>query len=56
MSSFWQMGGYAFYVWTSYGITALVLLIGILKPLWQHQQTLRALRLKRLRNDGGLHR
>ena len=50
MSNFWHMGGYAFYVWTSYGISAVVLGLGVLKPLWQHKQTLRGLRLKRLRN------
>ena len=50
MSDFWHMGGYAFYVWTSYGITTGVLLLGVLKPLWQHKQILRSLRLKRLRN------
>ncbi|MEY4718600.1 MAG: hypothetical protein RL563_1218 [Pseudomonadota bacterium] len=50
MSDFWHMGGYAFYVWTSYGITTGVLLLGVLKPLWQHKQILRGLRLKRLRN------
>lgn len=50
MSNFWHMGGYAFYVWTSYGITALVLIAGIVKPLWGHRQILRSLRQKRLRN------
>jgi len=53
MSNFWHMGGYAFYVWTSYGITTVVLGMGVLKPLWQHKQTLRGLRLKRLRNGQG---
>ena len=32
MSEFFAMGGYAFYVWTSYGLTFLLLLIGVIKP------------------------
>jgi len=49
MSEFLYMGGYAFYVWTSYGIAAAVLLLGVLKPLWQHKQIVRGLLLKRQR-------
>jgi len=26
MDGYFEMGGYAFYVWTSYGVTALVLI------------------------------
>ncbi len=29
MSEFFAMGGYAFYVWGSYGVTALVIVIEI---------------------------
>jgi heme exporter protein D len=48
MSEFFAMGGYAFYVWTSYLLTALVLGANILAP-W--------LALKRLRRRlaGGTH-
>ena len=53
-SAFFNMGGYAFYVWTSYGIATLVLLWGVVKPLWQHRQILRSLVLKRQRNGRGL--
>ena len=38
MAEFLHMGGYAFYVWTSYGITALVLLLNLLVPLWQRKR------------------
>ena len=33
MAEFWHMGGYAFYVWSSYGLAALVLLVNALLPL-----------------------
>ncbi len=51
MSDFWAMGGYAFYVWTSYGIAFLIMLIGIVKPLITHRIQLRELQLKRLRRQ-----
>jgi heme exporter protein D len=51
MSDFWHMGGYAFYVWSSYGIAFLVMLIGIIKPLVEHKQQLRGLKLKRQRGQ-----
>jgi heme exporter protein D len=49
MSEFLHMGGYAFYVWTSYGIAFGIMLFGIIKPLLQHKQQLRQLQLKRKR-------
>lgn len=33
LSDFFNMGGYAFYVWTSYGITLIVLLANLISPL-----------------------
>lgn len=30
--NFFQMGGYAFYVWSSYGLTLIVLLINYFSP------------------------
>lgn len=41
-AEFWEMGGYAFYVWGSFGVTALVVIVEI----WQ----LRAQRRALLRN------
>jgi len=35
LAEFFAMGGYAFYVWTSYAITT-VILVGIV--LWSHRQ------------------
>lgn len=53
MSEFLNMGGYALYVWSSYGIAFALLLMGALKPLLEHKQILRDLRLKRQRGDIG---
>jgi len=46
---FFAMGGYAFYVWVSYGITFVVMLIIVIGPIIQRKQFLRqqVLRLKR---------
>jgi heme exporter protein D len=30
MSDFWAMGGYAWYVWGSYGVTAVVLVLEVI--------------------------
>jgi len=51
MSEFWNMGGYAFYVWTSYGIAFLVMLVGVINPLVSHRVKMRDLQLKRLRGQ-----
>ena len=40
LTEFLHMGGYAFYVWTSYGITLLVLLANIVIPLRQRRKLL----------------
>lgn len=33
LEQFFSMGGYALYVWTSYGIAALVLILNLIAPL-----------------------
>lgn len=33
LQDFFHMGGYAFYVWSAYGIALLVLLANLLSPL-----------------------
>ncbi len=43
---FFAMGGYAFYVWTSYGLTFVVLLMLIIIPMIRHKQFLRELKAK----------
>jgi len=48
---FFDMGGYAFYVWTAYGVTFLVLLINIVLPILQRKQLLRQLILRQKRGQ-----
>jgi heme exporter protein D len=50
LAEFFAMGGYAFYVWTSYGLTLIVLLANIIIPVWQRKQFLRSLALKQQRS------
>jgi len=33
MKEFFHMGGYGFYVWTSYGIALLILVANLLSPI-----------------------
>ena len=40
LTEFFNMGGYAFYVWTSYGIALFVLLINVILPLRQRKKIL----------------
>ena len=51
MAEFFHMGGYAFYVWASYGIAAVVLAANVVMPLQQHRKQLKriAQRQKRAR-------
>ncbi|MCP4187871.1 MAG: heme exporter protein CcmD [Gammaproteobacteria bacterium] len=51
MSEFLNMGGYAAYVWPSYGLAAVVLWLNWYLPRRQHEQLL--LRLKRQHRDTG---
>jgi heme exporter protein D len=39
-SEFFHMGGYAFFVWTSYGIAFVVLLANIISPIMQRKKTI----------------
>jgi heme exporter protein D len=50
ISEFLAMGGYGFYVWSAYGICAVILLLLAWQPIRQRRQLLRQLQLKRLRN------
>lgn len=50
LTEFFYMGGYGFYVWTSYGLTFVVLLCNIIVPVWQRKQLLRTLKLKQQRS------
>ncbi len=39
-SEFFNMGGYAFFVWTSYGLTLLVIVANIVSPLMQRKKVI----------------
>lgn len=42
-SDFLHMGGYAFYVWTAYGLTLVVLSMAVLAPWRRHRRLRREL-------------
>jgi heme exporter protein D len=52
MSDFLAMGGYAKYVWPSFGITAIVLILNLLAARRQLQLTRERLRLRLVRQSG----
>jgi heme exporter protein D len=47
-SEFWGMGGYAFYVWGSFAVTGLLILVEVFLLRKNRNETLK--RLKRMRN------
>jgi len=51
LQEFINMGGYGFYVWTSYGICFVVLLLNLVLPIIQRKQLLRQLALKQKRQE-----
>ena len=40
LKEFFDMGGYGFYVWSSYGIAMIVLLANVLSPILQRRKLL----------------
>lgn len=46
MSDFFHMGGYALYVWISYGVAAVIFIANILLPKYQHKTVLKMLAKK----------
>ncbi len=41
MTDFFAMGGYAFYVWSSFGIAAAIILYNIVEPVLHHRKALK---------------
>lgn len=39
-AEFFDMGGYAFFVWTSYGVTFVVMLANIISPILQRRKVI----------------
>ncbi len=50
MSEFFNMGGYAFYVWLSYGLTAVILIANIIVPKMNERKVKRDLIMRIERN------
>lgn len=44
LASFFAMGGYAVYVWSSYAFAAVVLAVNVVIPLRRHKAVVRKLR------------
>lgn len=40
-SDFFHMGGYAFFVWTSYGLALVIVLANIVSPLLQRKKVIK---------------
>ncbi len=51
LTEFLHMGGYAFYVWTSYGLAAVILIANLLVPMLNARRQRRELS-GRLRREG----
>lgn len=43
LNEFFSMGGYGIYVWSSYGICAVVLLLNVIQPIMRERRTIREL-------------
>jgi heme exporter protein D len=43
-SEFFHMGGYAFYVWTSYALTLIVVVANIVSPVLQRKTVIKRIR------------
>ncbi len=53
LTEFLHMGGYGFYVWTSYGLAFIVLVLNLLMPIWRRKKLISdfARRLRRERRE-----
>jgi heme exporter protein D len=51
LTEFLHMGGYAFYVWTSYGLAAVILIANLLVPMVNARRQRRDL-IGKLRREG----
>ncbi|MDH5570839.1 MAG: heme exporter protein CcmD [Gammaproteobacteria bacterium] len=46
MSEFFHMGGYAFYVWASYGLAFVIMLWHVIIPLQRNKQQIARIKRK----------
>jgi len=54
-SEFFDMGGYAFFVWMSYGLTLIVVVANIVSPIMQRKKVIARIKraIKREQLTGG---
>ena len=51
ISDFFEMGGYAFYVWSSYGLTLVVMLLNFYLPWTKEKNLIRKLSRRSVRSS-----
>ena len=51
MIHFLEMGGYAFYVWSAYGISFVVLVMNIILPIRREKELIRNLAKRQQREE-----
>ena len=51
MHDFFHMGGYALYVWSTYGLAFIVLILNIIIPLHKEKQLLKSIAKKTKRKS-----
>lgn len=49
LSAFLAMGKHGFYVWLAYGLSALIIALNILIPLWQKKRLIHQLKQQQKR-------
>ncbi len=50
-SAFLDMGGYGFYVWLSFGVSAVLILVLIVSSMIGHQQVINNIAIRQQRED-----
>ncbi|MEE8379239.1 MAG: heme exporter protein CcmD [Gammaproteobacteria bacterium] len=51
LQEFLHMGGYGFYVWTSYGLCAIVLILNVIQSLSRQRKIMRELTIRLRRQE-----
>jgi heme exporter protein D len=51
LTEFFSMGGYGVYVWSSYGICLVALLLNIILPIMKERKTMRELQKRLYSSD-----
>jgi heme exporter protein D len=51
MHDFFHMGGYALYVWSTYGLALIVLVLNIIIPLRREKKLLKSIAVKTKRKN-----